>query len=114
MVSAELVNKDFEGDIAPDEKLHIKLQNAGNAPVLKNSRIVLKGTNQLSKLTMWLRGKLNAKEEDTLYVFVRQTFVPPQDARLKDLCDVSDQEFPFCRELDNLCLCRILEQKRTL
>ena len=55
MDNQELVNKDFEGDIQPSERLHIKLQAAGNAPILKKSKIGLKAGDKISKVAAWLR-----------------------------------------------------------
>ena len=60
----------------------------GNAAKLNKPRFVTKEDNLFAKISIYLRNQLKLGKEDSLFLFVKNSFQPSMDARVKDLCDV--------------------------
>ena len=80
-------NPDFEGDVSG--KVTIHAIGVANAPKLIKAKFATKEDSQFSKVSVYLRNQLKLKPEDNLFFFIKNSFQPPMDARIKDLCDVS-------------------------
>ena len=87
--SSQLVNADFEGEIPPTKRVMIHAVAAGNAPKLTKAKFNAVATNSLHQVAKFIRITLKVKEDDSLFLFVKQTFQPPLDARIIDLAEVS-------------------------
>ena len=59
------------------------------APKLQKPKFATKEDNLFAKVNLYLRQQLQLRPEDSLFLFVKNSFQPPMDARIKDLCDVS-------------------------
>ena len=83
MAVATLTNAEFQGNI--DIKVQINAQGVAGAPKLKSAKFATKGDSQLAKVQTFIRNSLKLKPSDSLYLFVKNSFQPPMDARIKDL-----------------------------
>ena len=85
--NAPLVNADIEGDVS--KKVIIHAMGVGNAPKLDKPKFSTSEASSLAKVAGYLRRLLKLKPDDALYFFVKNSFQPPMDSRVKDLTDVS-------------------------
>merc|ERR1711964_494774 len=66
-------------------KVVIHLRAVGNAPILKRTKIKIKGADKFSKVIVYLRKCLKTKTEDSIFLFVNQAFCPGPDTIISDL-----------------------------
>ncbi|PIC42291.1 hypothetical protein B9Z55_009415 [Caenorhabditis nigoni] len=67
------------------KKITVKLKNIGDAPVLKNKKLVVKASDTLASLTKVLRKMLNLTLHDSLFLYIDTTFAPSLDSTFEVL-----------------------------
>ncbi|KAF1762339.1 hypothetical protein GCK72_010601 [Caenorhabditis remanei] len=72
--------------VAPKlKKVTIKLKNIGDAPVLKNKKLIVKSTDTLASLSKVLRKLLNLPLNDSLFLYIDNAFAPSLDCTFESL-----------------------------
>ncbi|KAG6534610.1 hypothetical protein ZIOFF_008513 [Zingiber officinale] len=69
-----------------DRKVVVHLRATGDAPILKQAKFKISGSDKFSKVIEFLRRQLH---RDTLFVYINSSFSPNPDELVIDLYNVS-------------------------
>ncbi|TQD96207.1 hypothetical protein C1H46_018190 [Malus baccata] len=72
------------------KKVVVHLRATGDAPILKQSKFKILGTDKFAKVIEFLRRQLH---KETLFVYVNSAFSPNPDELVIDLYNVNPKEF---------------------
>uniref|UniRef100_A0A6G1SHL6 Ubiquitin-like protein ATG12 n=1 Tax=Aceria tosichella TaxID=561515 RepID=A0A6G1SHL6_9ACAR len=75
---------------SPDEtKIEIFLKNTGNAPVIKNNKTkwLVKASTKVSEVAKLLIKLLNLDSNQSIFIYVNQSFAPALDQTVQNLFD---------------------------
>ena len=76
-------DKDFEGEVS--NKIKIQLQPVGNAPIITTLVFQLSAFKTVGFVSKWISSKIKLPAGDTIFLYVKSSFAPPQDVILRDL-----------------------------
>eukprot|EP01080_Neovahlkampfia_damariscottae_P009928 gene9928-2249_t len=71
-----------------EEKIVVFLKAVGNAPILKVKKFKIASNNSFKVLQAKLRGFLNLKPADTLFMYCGTAFCPSPDEKLSQLYEI--------------------------
>ncbi|CAI5732217.1 unnamed protein product [Peronospora destructor] len=66
-------------------KVTLQFVAVGNAPLMKRTKFIVGGYDQLSVVYKFLKKQLRLKETDALFVYCNSSFAPSPDQRLSAL-----------------------------
>ncbi|CAN6448775.1 unnamed protein product [Victoria cruziana] len=75
-----------ESPVASVQKVVVHLKATGDAPILKQAKFKITGTEKFAKVIDFLRKQLH---RETLFVYINSAFCPNPDELVVDLYNVS-------------------------
>ena len=69
------------------EKVTILLKAVGDAPILKSQKYALNGSNDIAQLSLTIRKLLALGPDQSLFLYIAQSFAPSPDHTLQTLLD---------------------------
>jgi len=96
----EKVESEPEKEIEPEpekktakpQKVEIRLQAAGDAPIMKQKNYKVDGEKQISWILAFIRKYLKLEPQDNLFVYVNQAFSPSPDQTVTNLAECFGQD----------------------
>ena len=67
------------------DKIEIRLQAVGDAPIMKQKNYKVDGVKQINWIIAFIRKYLKLEEQDSLYLYVNQAFSPSPDQTVTNL-----------------------------
>jgi len=86
------VEPEPEKKVAKSQKIEIRLQAAGDAPIMKQKNYKVDGEKQISWIIAFIRNYLKLKPQDNLFVYVNQAFSPSPDQTVNNLAECFGQD----------------------
>jgi len=77
---------------AKTQKIEIRLQAAGDAPIMKQKNYKVDGEKQISWILAFIRKYLKLEPQDNLFVYVNQAFSPSPDQTVTNLAECFGQD----------------------
>lgn len=74
------------------KKIEVRLQAAGDAPIMKQKNYKVDGEKQISWILAFIRKYLKLEPQDSLFVYVNQAFSPSPDQTVTNLADCFGQD----------------------
>lgn len=74
------------------QKIEIRLQAAGDAPIMKQKNYKVDGEKQISWILAFIRKYLKLEAQDNLFVYVNQAFSPSPDQTVTNLAECFGQD----------------------
>jgi len=68
-------------------KIDVLLKAAGDAPIMKKKKWAVESNKQVAYLTQFIRKYIKCEPDESLFLYVNQTFVPSPDQVLSNLFD---------------------------
>jgi len=81
-----------EKKAAKAQKIEIRLQAAGDAPIMKTKNYKVDGEKQISWILAFIRKYLKLEPQDNLFVYVNQAFSPSPDQTVTNLAECFGQD----------------------
>ena len=74
-------------DSEVSEKVEVTLQPAGDAPIMKQRKYMVKRENQISWILTFIRRYLKLQPQESLFLYVNQAFSPSPDQTVATLAE---------------------------
>ncbi|KAL1512176.1 hypothetical protein AB1Y20_005442 [Prymnesium parvum] len=71
--------------IRDDDKVVVQFNHTGSAPILKQNKYKFPASTRFLTIASQLRAQLGLPQEEALFLYCKQSFAPPLDARLGDI-----------------------------
>jgi len=68
-------------------KIEIRLQAAGDAPIMKKKNYKVEGDKKISWILAFIRKYLKLEQADSLFLYVNQAFSPSPDQTVRNLAE---------------------------
>lgn len=81
-----------EKKVAKSKKIEVRLQAAGDAPIMKQKNYKVDGEKQISWILAFIRKYLKLEPQDNLFVYVNQAFSPSPDQTVTNLAECFGQD----------------------
>jgi len=78
--------------VVKSQKIEIRLQAAGDAPIMKQKNYKVDGEKQISWILAFIRKYLKLEPADNLFVYVNQAFSPSPDQTVTNLAECFGQD----------------------
>jgi len=88
----KIVQPEPEKKTAKAQKIEIRLQAAGDAPIMKTKNYKVDGEKQISWILAFIRKYLKLEPQDNLFVYVNQAFSPSPDQTVTNLAECFGQD----------------------
>lgn len=86
------VQPEPEKKVAKTKKIEVRLQAAGDAPIMKQKNYKVDGEKQISWILAFIRKYLKLEPQDNLFVYVNQAFSPSPDQTVTNLAECFGQD----------------------
>jgi len=86
------VQPEPEKKVVKSEKIELRLQAAGDAPIMKQKKYTVDGKKQISWILAFIRKYLKLEPQDNLFVYVNQAFSPSPDQTVNNLAECFGQD----------------------
>jgi len=87
-----VVQPEPEKKTSKPQKIEIRLQAAGDAPIMKQKNYKVDGEKQISWILAFIRKYLKLEPQDNLFVYVNQAFSPSPDQTVTNLAECFGQD----------------------
>lgn len=91
-VPEKSVQPEPEKKVAKTKKIEVRLQAAGDAPIMKQKNYKVDGEKQISWILAFIRKYLKLEPQDNLFVYVNQAFSPSPDQTVTNLAECFGQD----------------------
>jgi len=88
----KVVQPEPEKKTSKPQKIEIRLQAAGDAPIMKQKNYKVDGEKQISWILAFIRKYLKLEPQDNLFVYVNQAFAPSPDQTVTNLAECFGQD----------------------
>jgi len=78
--------------VVKSSKIEVRLQAAGDAPIMKQKNYKVDGDKQISWILSFIRKFLKLKPTDALFLYVNQAFAPSPDQTVSNLSQCFGQD----------------------
>lgn len=80
------------GQTSAEKKIEIILKNVGSAPVPKKSKWVVRASSTVSDISKFVIKYLNLDKDQSLFIYVNQSFAPALDQTIENLFDCFESD----------------------
>jgi len=91
-VPEKSVQPEPEKKAVKTKKIEVRLQAAGDAPIMKQKNYKVDGEKQVSWILAFIRKYLKLEPQDNLFVYVNQAFSPSPDQTVTNLAECFGQD----------------------